>query len=244
MKNSYWGYWLIVLGVFIVAVLLLVDNYTTTNSQDYYLIKEITEAAMIDSVDYAYYSTYGEIKINKEKFYEVFIRRFSEDASLTTTYDIGFYDVYEAPPKVGVQVTSKSSTFNIEGNTDTFDIVNKVDAILELKHNDIEYTTDEYEKSYVDLDEFRQRFLSFDDNVTNELKGKTCTATFSPIGQCKTSGTKELEVLYCGVYKDEYLSEDERKFVGSKPLICVAYEKGNELCQVVTDYDNFVKHCK
>lgn len=134
MKNSYWAYWLIVLGVFVVLVLLLVDNYTTTNSQDYVLIKEITESSMVDAIDFAYYNTYGELKINKEKFYEVFIRRFAEDASLTTTYDIEFYDIYEAPPKVGVQVSSKSSTFNFEGSSDTFDIVDKVDAILEMKN--------------------------------------------------------------------------------------------------------------
>ena len=50
MKESLWGYWLIVLGIFILSVMLLLQNYTTTNEQDVYLIKEITDAAMGDSL--------------------------------------------------------------------------------------------------------------------------------------------------------------------------------------------------
>lgn len=133
MKESYWGYWLMVLGVFIIVVLLLIQSFTSTNTQDYYLIKEITESSMVDAIDYGYYRQYGELKINKEKFYEVFLRRFAEEASLTTTYTIEFAEMYEAPPKVGVKVSSKSSTFTVGGDTTTFDIVNKLDAILESK---------------------------------------------------------------------------------------------------------------
>ena len=132
MKESYWGYWLIVFGIFIIVVLLLVQSFTSTNTQDYYLIKSITESSMEDAVDYAYYLKYGELKINKEKFYEVFLRRFAEEASLSTVYTISFDEVYEAPPKVSVQVASKSSTFNIVGDSDTFDIINKIDGVLEI----------------------------------------------------------------------------------------------------------------
>ncbi len=132
MKESYWGYWLIVFGIFIIAVLLLVQNFTSTNTQDYYLIKSITESSMEDAVDYAYYMKYGELKINKEKFEEVFLRRFAEEASISTTYKITFDEIYEAPPKVSVQVASKSNSFNIVGDSDTFDIVNKIDGILEI----------------------------------------------------------------------------------------------------------------
>lgn len=131
MKNAYWGYWLVLLGVFIVVIMLLVQNLTTSNTQDYYLVKEITEAAMVDAVDYAYYRDYGEIKINKEKFYESFLRRFAETASLTTTYTVSFYGVYEAPPKASVEIKSKSNTFNVMGDSTQFDMVNRIDAILE-----------------------------------------------------------------------------------------------------------------
>lgn len=149
MKESYWGYWLMVFGVFIIVVLLLVQSFTGANTQDYYLIKEITESSMVDAVDYAYYRTYGEIKINKEKFYEVFLRRFAEEASLATTYDIEFTEIYEAPPKVGVKVSSKSGAFNVAGDATQFDIVNKIDAILEssLKPGNSNGT---YDTSYSD----------------------------------------------------------------------------------------------
>lgn len=131
MKSSFWGYWLIVLGIFVTVVLLLIRSVTATNTQDYYLVKEITENAMIDAVDYAYYRDYGEVKINKEKFMECFIRRMADETSLTQSYKIEFYAIYEAPPKVSVKVSSKSSSFNIAGDSSDFDIVNKIDAILE-----------------------------------------------------------------------------------------------------------------
>ena len=131
MKNALWGYWIILLGVFIVIIMLLVQNLTTSSTQDYYLIKEITEAAMVDAVDYSYYRTYGEIKINKEKFFESFLRRFAETASSATEYTVSFYGIYEAPPKVSVEIKSKSNTFNIAGDSESFDMVERLDAIIE-----------------------------------------------------------------------------------------------------------------
>mgnify|MGYP005761867393 CR=1 FL=1 len=131
MKNALWGYWIILLGVFIVIIMLLVQNLTTSSTQDYYLVKEITEAAMVDAVDYSYYRTYGEIKINKEKFFESFLRRFSENASSATEYTVSFYGIYEAPPKVSVEIKSKSNTFNIAGDSESFDMVERLDAIIE-----------------------------------------------------------------------------------------------------------------
>ena len=131
MKNALWGYWLVLLGIFIVVIMLLVQNLTTSSTQDYYLLKEIEEAALVDAVDYSYYRTFGEIKINKEKFYESFLRRFSENASTTTTYTVSFYGVYEAPPKVSVEIKSKSNTFNVMGDSESFDMVDRINAIIE-----------------------------------------------------------------------------------------------------------------
>lgn len=131
MKESYWGYWLIVLGVFVILIMLLVQNVTSTNTQDYYLAKEIAEAAMVDSVDYGYYRQYGEVRIIKEKFVESFVRRFAESASPNTTYELAFYELYEVPPKVSVKVSTNSSSFNIAGDASTFKVVNKIDMIME-----------------------------------------------------------------------------------------------------------------
>ncbi len=135
MKEVYWGYWLIVLGVFITVVMMMISNVTTSSTQDYYLIKEITEASMFDAVDLAYYRENQELKINQEKFVESFIRRFSENVSISKTYHVAFYDLKEIPPKVSVKVSSKSSVFTISGDSKSFDLVDKVDGILELPNN-------------------------------------------------------------------------------------------------------------
>ena len=131
MKNAFWAYWLILLGTVIVVIMMLVQNLTTSSTQDYFLVKEITEASMIDAVDYSYYRKYGEIKINKEKFFESFFRRFAETTSLNTTYTVSFYGVYEAPPKASVEIKSKSNTFTVLGDATTVDMVERIDSILE-----------------------------------------------------------------------------------------------------------------
>ena len=131
MKNAFWAYWLILLGTVIVVIMMLVQNLTTSSTQDYFLVKELTEASMIDAVDYSYYRNYGEIKINKEKFFESFFRRFAETASLNTTYTVSFYGVYEAPPKASVEIKSKSNTFTVLGDATTMDMVERIDSVLE-----------------------------------------------------------------------------------------------------------------
>ena len=131
MKNAFWAYWLILLGTVIVVIMMLVQNLTTSSTQDYFLVKEITEASMIDAVDYSYYRKYGEIKINKEKLFESFFRRFAETASLNTTYTVSFYGVYEAPPKASVEIKSKSNTFTVLGDATTMDMVERIDSVLE-----------------------------------------------------------------------------------------------------------------
>ena len=50
MKESYWGYWLILLGIFVIVIMMLINSVTTTTTQDYYLIKEVTQASMVDAV--------------------------------------------------------------------------------------------------------------------------------------------------------------------------------------------------
>ena len=134
MKERLWGYWLIVLGLFIIVVMMLLQNYTTTSEQDQYLLREVTEAAMVDAVDWAHYRKYGEVRIIKEKFVEVFVRRFSETVNINKRYNLKFYDIYEAPPKVSVKVTTVTDSYNIMGDANTnLQVVNKIDSVLEVK---------------------------------------------------------------------------------------------------------------
>lgn len=131
MKESYWGYWLVMLGILVIGVMLLISSTTTGTTQDYYELKETASASMVDAVDYSYYRLYGDLKISKEKFIENFIRRFSESATMTKEYNISFYDIHEVPPKVSVKISSVSNSVNVAGTTNnSFDLVNKIDMIL------------------------------------------------------------------------------------------------------------------
>ena len=59
MKESVWGYLILVLGLVIISILLLVQRLTTTNEEDYYLSREIMKASMADAIDYGAYRSTG-----------------------------------------------------------------------------------------------------------------------------------------------------------------------------------------
>lgn len=132
MKEGFLGYWIILLGIFVVVIMLLVRNVTATSSEDYFSLKQISESAMIDAIDFAYYREYGELKINQEKFKESFIRRFADTISTSSEYKILFTAIYEAPPKVSVEVTTKTDRFVIGTDADELDMASRIDSILEL----------------------------------------------------------------------------------------------------------------
>lgn len=132
MKESIWAWWFLVLGLIMIAVVMLVTDMTTTHEQNYYMLKEISEASMMEAVDYAYYRKYGDLRINSEKFMENFIRRYSDTVSINKTTKLSFYDIYESPPKITVEVRTRSSQEVINFDTMSFDVTNRLDAILEM----------------------------------------------------------------------------------------------------------------
>lgn len=134
MKEAYWGYFIIGLGVAIIFTMVLIQNITTTSEENYYLIKEAMESAMVDAVDYGTYRLTGEVKISKEKFVESFLRRFSESSSSTKTYNIEFYEIYETPPKATIKVSTSTSTQVFTGDATEFDIITTLNGILETKY--------------------------------------------------------------------------------------------------------------
>ena len=133
MKESMWGYAIIVLGILAIGVIWFFANSTRTDQHNYNLLKETTEAAMLDAVDLAAYRKDGTVRIEEEKFVENFIRRFAENADLSNTYKIEIYDVNEVPPKVSLRVLSTEET-TATGEVVEFNIVNNIDAILETKY--------------------------------------------------------------------------------------------------------------
>ena len=62
MKETFWSYLFIVLGLLTIAIMILVQNLTSTSEENYYLTKEVMEASMIDSIDYGLYRKTGEIR--------------------------------------------------------------------------------------------------------------------------------------------------------------------------------------
>jgi len=132
MKEAFWAYWIVLLGLFIIVVMMLLQNYTTTNQQDYYLLKEITDASMNEAIDLAHYRKYGELRIIKEKFVENFMRRFAETVNINKTYNVKFYDIYEAPPKASIKITTSTNEYSVFYDIDKMGVVNRLDAILEI----------------------------------------------------------------------------------------------------------------
>lgn len=126
MKESIWGYLILVLGIIIIVILLLVQRITTVNEEDFYLGREVMEASMLDAVDYGTFRTTGRIVMSKEKFVEVFIRRFAESITNNKDYKLDFYDIYEEPPKATVRIRTVSGESTL--NSDTFNI--KLDTYM------------------------------------------------------------------------------------------------------------------
>lgn len=188
MKESYWGYWLILLGVLIMGIMMLVNSTTTNNTQDYYTLKEVTQASMIDALDFSYYRLYGDIKMSEQKFVENFVRRLAENTNLSNTYNVAFYDLYEVPPKVSVKMTTKSNAYNIANATTSYDVVNKIDAIIEIGVDD---EASDYTKSRT-----TSCYFLISDKLRQYFDGKTVATNNGTV----TSNVTDLKVQYQTLY--------------------------------------------
>lgn len=135
MKESFWGTAIVAIGVLAIFFILFFQSVTNTDEHNYHLLKETTEGAMFDALDLAAYRESGVIRIDREKFVENFLRRFAESAVLSSTYKIEIYDVNEEPPKVSLMVSTSESN-SLTGEVIEFDIVNRLDAILETPYKE------------------------------------------------------------------------------------------------------------
>lgn len=122
-------------GLVGLAIIVLFIQLTVNSDEEYYLLKEVTEASMIDSIDIAYYRKTGNLKIVKEKFAESFFRRFAQSTNVNAnSYDIKISNIVESPPKVSVEITSNLGERTMY-NTDPQDysVYSDLDAILEFE---------------------------------------------------------------------------------------------------------------
>lgn len=132
MKWSFASVGLIVFGLIGLTIIILFQNITTNNENDYYLLKEVTEASMIDAINMDYYRQTGELKIIKEKFVESFTRRFAESTVFASSnYTINYFDIMEEPPKVTVSINTGIGEYTIYQDTSDYHVANTLSAILE-----------------------------------------------------------------------------------------------------------------
>lgn len=130
---------IIILAMFTFGVINIASSYQTGNELDYYLLKETTEAAMVDAIDIGYYRLSGGLyRMDKEKFAESFVRRFAQNVSNNRNYDIKFYDINETPPKVTIKVDSSTSA-SFSG--DNLNISNKISSVMETNYKENILTT-------------------------------------------------------------------------------------------------------
>lgn len=133
MKESMWGYMVIVLGILAIGVIWFIANTTRTDQHNFYLLRETVEASMLDAIDLAKYRETGEIIMDEPTFIESLVRRFGENADLNNTYVIDIYDISVKPPKVSLRVSSSSKS-TTTGEIIEFDMINNIDAIIEATY--------------------------------------------------------------------------------------------------------------
>ena len=134
MKESIWMYIFIGLGIFTIVVMMLIQDLTTTSEEDFYLGKEVMEAALIDAVDMGVYRETGDIRIIEAKFVESFTRRFADSVNNSKSYTLEFYEIYECPPKATVLIKTNSRTVNVSTEDVSYDIVTLLSGILDGKN--------------------------------------------------------------------------------------------------------------
>ena len=143
MNKAYLTVGIIILSILTLAAINLINNYSTGNELDYYLLKETTQAAMMDAVDTSYYSERGVIRIDKEKFVENFVLRFASNVDNSREYDIKFYDINEVPPKVTIQVDSMNASLSPDGKSNV-NISTRLEGILETNNKSNPILTTKY----------------------------------------------------------------------------------------------------
>lgn len=132
MKNGMTALGILMIGLITIGIVNVINDYTSGSELDYYALKSVTEAAMLDSTDVDFYRVYGLYRMDREMFAESFLRRFS-NAVKVKDYTINMYDINEVPPKVSVEVlTTTSQRFSInENDAGTLEISNSIDAVIE-----------------------------------------------------------------------------------------------------------------
>lgn len=130
MSKGYLAIGLILISILALAAINLINNYSTGNELDYYMLKEVSQAAMTDAVDRAYFKDDGTVRIDREKFAESFLLRFVDTVEGDRDYQVYLYDIHEVPPKVTIEIKAKNNSLDPSGKGDTGIIDTKLSAVL------------------------------------------------------------------------------------------------------------------
>ena len=147
MNSKMWTYFFMVVGILGIVMLNIFSDILIANEQDYFILKEATEAAMIDAIDQQALreglsrqemnilqsqpvnvmhcetaDLPGTIRIRQEKFVESFLLRFAKAAGMKKTYTITINSIDECPPKVSITIKAKDkfsflSFFKVDYNS-------------------------------------------------------------------------------------------------------------------------------
>lgn len=135
MKWSFASVGVLILGLIGVSIILLFQQLTTNNENDYYLLKEVTEASMLDAIDYKTYRETGELKIREKVFVESFTRRFAESTLFVgSSYTIKMYDIMESPPKVTIIIDTGIGKVRVYNDVSNYSVANDLSSILEYNN--------------------------------------------------------------------------------------------------------------
>ena len=209
-----------ILGIIGVSIILLFQQLTTTNENDYYLLKEITEAAMVDSIDISYYRETGNLKIVREKFVENFTRRFAESTLIIgTKYTIKFFDIMEEPPKVSVRIDTGIDNYKIYNTSGNYEVLNQLTGIFEyvgksdngktISGEENPYEKKKKEMSYYSIVKKSNATKKYDAtlelNIPDELvSGKIKNVTLSNVEYKDSSNLTQEELNMAILQRDIY----------------------------------------
>ena len=68
MKQSFWAYFIVVIGMIAIGFIFLFQTLTNTDEQLMTLLDDSTQGAMYDALDLTAYRVDGVIRIDREKF--------------------------------------------------------------------------------------------------------------------------------------------------------------------------------
>lgn len=109
--------------------------YKFKDKNEYKIINLVNKETNCNKINGYAYCKYliGETKIDKEVFLDCFIKRFSNKITRSKDYRIEVKDIIEYPPRVSILISGKnySNILNLDMKKDSYEIVNKVDSILE-----------------------------------------------------------------------------------------------------------------